>query len=57
VTKISEWITQWQQWFNQLSLNYQSGFAAVAPKHKEICDRCDFQSLCRIQEEQQYATT
>ncbi len=56
--KISDWIIQWQQWFKELSLTYQAGFAAVAPKHKQICDNCELKSLCRIHEEEEnYATT
>lgn len=45
-------IEQWRTELERLSLAYLEGFANVDPKNNdETCDRCNFQGLCRINEE------
>lgn len=41
-------IEKWRGYLFQLSEDFYHGHAYVNPKHKEICDRCGLQSLCRV---------
>ncbi|KTD20688.1 PD-(D/E)XK nuclease family protein [Legionella londiniensis] len=39
----------WHAQLTRIAAEFQSGFCAPRPKRKTICERCEFQNLCRIE--------
>ncbi|AUH73714.1 PD-(D/E)XK nuclease family protein [Legionella sainthelensi] len=40
----------WQKQLTHLAMEFQQGYCPPQPAHPSICQQCDFQNLCRIQD-------
>ncbi|ARB93641.1 endonuclease [Legionella longbeachae] len=40
----------WQKQLTHLAMEFQQGYCPPQPAHLSICQRCDYQNLCRIQD-------